>query len=82
MRKFLREVFSENGVGSFSRVASGLHMVAGITWISHVVWHSHALPDIGALGGVTAFVASPYAANKISNAIAGNRAGDAKPSAS
>lgn len=73
MKKFLREAFSENGVGSFSRVASGIHMVAGIAWVSHVVWHAHALPSGDSLAGVAAIMVAPYGANRLSSAIAALR---------
>jgi hypothetical protein len=75
MTKFLREVFSEEGQGSFSRVASGLHVVAGLAWVSHFVWHTHVLPDAATMAGLSAFVVAPYGANKFANAF-GARGGN------
>jgi len=66
---FLREVFSEDGQGSFSRVASGFHVAAALGWITHVVWHTHALPDPAALAAIAGFVVAPYGANKLAGAL-------------
>lgn len=66
---FWREVFSEGGQGSFSRVASGFHTAGALAWISHFVMHTHSLPDATTLTGLAAFVISPYGASKVSGAI-------------
>lgn len=66
---FIREVFSEGGIGSFSRVASAFHTVAALSWITHFVMHTHTLPDAATVTGLAAFTTSPYAASKISNAV-------------
>jgi hypothetical protein len=69
MASFLREVFSEDGQGSASRVLMVLHAVAAVVWGSHVVYHTHALPDAVSLAGVTAFTVAPYAVNKMHSAV-------------
>jgi len=66
---WLREVFSEDGQGSFSRLASGFHTVGALGWITHFVVHTHTLPDPGTVAGLAAFVTAPYASGKISSAI-------------
>lgn len=80
---WLREVFSENGQGSFSRLASALHTMGGLGWITHFVVHTHQLPDAVTLGGIAAFTVAPYAANKAAGAISsfsnGNGNGVTKP---
>lgn len=69
---FWREVFSEGGQGSFSRVASGFHTIGALAWISHYVVHTHALPDALTLGGLASFVIAPYGANKVASAFGAN----------
>lgn len=66
---FFREVFSEDGQGSASRVMMGLHAIAGVAFIAHVVIHNHAIPDAVTMSGLTAFVVAPYAVNKAHAAI-------------
>lgn len=67
---FFREVFSEDGEGSASRVMMLVHGLAGIGWITHVVVHSHTVPDAATLAGVTAFSSAPYAINKFHAGVA------------
>ena len=69
---FLREVFSEDGEGSASRVMMLFHFFAGTAWVSFHLWKGdgaghHPIPD---LGGVTTFVIAPYAINKAHAGIA------------
>lgn len=83
MKIWLREVFSENGRGSFSRVASGMHAVAGFAVLFYLVWHSRTWPSMSDWTGLSMFISTPYAANKISNAISslgGSGSTDGKPS--
>jgi hypothetical protein len=62
---FLREVFSEEGQGSASRVMMALHAIAGISFVVvHLMKNGH-LPDFS---GVTLFVTAPYAINKLGSA--------------
>lgn len=64
----LREILSENGVGSYSRVSSFTIVVATIFWVTYLVIHNHAMPD---MAGPTAFIAggsgSQYGLNQIKN---------------
>ncbi len=64
---FLREVFSENGEGSASRVMMALHALAGISFVGLFFWKQHVLPEFS---GVTLFVTAPYAINKLGSAVA------------
>ena len=66
---FLREVFSEDGQGSFSRLASAFHTIAALGWGTHFVWFHHAIPDPPTLMALGGFVVAPYASNKFANAI-------------
>jgi hypothetical protein len=73
---FWREVFSENGSGSSSRVLMGIHALAGIAWVSYhvVAVPGHPLPDAATMMGIGGFVSLPYginAARNIGTAFAG-----------
>ena len=75
---FLREVFSDGGQGSASRVMMFLHGLVGGGAIIHVVHHTHALPDAVSVAGITGFVTAPYALNVAKNAVnllGGNKQG-------
>lgn len=43
---FFREVFSEDGRGSFSRVIQGFIVVMTCSWVSYVVLRTRAIPDL------------------------------------
>jgi hypothetical protein len=81
---WVRQVFSENGQGSWSRVQSAMHMVGCMGWVTHFVVHTHTLPDAMTLTGLTAFVTAPYAAGKAAGALStfsnGNGHNDKAPS--
>jgi hypothetical protein len=66
---FLREVFSDGGQGSASRVMMAFHAAVGAGAIGHVVYHTHAIPDAVTMAGVTAFVTAPYALNALHKAV-------------
>jgi hypothetical protein len=69
--KFLREVFSESGEGSYSRCAAGAIVVATITWVSYVVFRTKAIPDLtGPLSFMSSGVAVHYGTNKAADIIA------------
>jgi hypothetical protein len=70
---FFREVFSEDGQGSASRVMMGLHALVGSAAFLYLVHKNHAVPEN--LGLVTAFVVAPYALNKASDIAAALRGG-------
>ena len=59
----------EDGAPSFARVASGLLILVGCTWTTRVLWLTGTLPD---LLGLTALIAAPYGANKLSTALSDN----------
>ncbi len=74
----LREILSENGVGSYSRYSGFLIILATIGWTTYLVWHNHAFPD---MTGPTAFVAggqAQYIANQAKNMIAAAKSGKAE----
>lgn len=69
MKQFLKDVFSESGAGSASRVMMALHAVAGIGFVAHHLAHGHALAEVP-WAGLTTFVATPYALNQGKSMIA------------
>lgn len=64
---FLREAFSENGIGSCSRLLMALHSLVACGALIFVVIKNHTLPDTLTLGGLGAFVSAPYAVNAARN---------------
>jgi hypothetical protein len=70
MLTFIKSAFSENGEGSYSRIASGVIVLATLGWVSHVVFKTHALPDLtGALAFMTGGVTAHYGVNKFNDYI-------------
>lgn len=43
---FFKEVFSEDGRGSFSRVIQGFIVVMTCLWVTYVVLRTRAIPDL------------------------------------
>jgi hypothetical protein len=66
---WLREVFSEDGQGSFSRVAAAFHTSSVLAWGFQYVHFHHIIPDPVTLTALSAFAVAPYAANKAASAI-------------
>jgi len=67
MRRYLRELFSEAGTASFSRVGTFIALVCACLWVSQIVWKTGALPG---LEGLTLFIASLYGLGKAGETIA------------
>lgn len=67
---FLKSVFSEEGEGSFSRVAQGAVVFSTLFWISYLVVKNHVMPD---LNGPSLFIGTGavghYGINKASEII-------------
>jgi hypothetical protein len=68
---FLREVFSDSGTGSASRVMTAVHVITACGCLGYVTYHNHAVPDVLTTGGLGAFATVHYAVNAAKNAIAG-----------
>jgi hypothetical protein len=66
-KKFWTGVFSDNGVPSFSRVATALICVASVTWISFIVYFKREIPDVG---GVVLLIETLYGINVAGTAAA------------
>lgn len=68
---FVKSVFSDNGVGSFSRCGAGAVVFAVLAWISYVVLKTKAIPE---LQGPSLFMATGvgicYGTNKASEIVA------------
>lgn len=65
--KVLREVHQEPGGSlSWGRVASSFLLISAIAWVTHLILKTGGLPP---LDGLTTFVISPYASNKVSAAV-------------
>lgn len=66
---FFREVFSEDGQGSFSRVIQGVIVLATCSWVTYVVIRTRAIPD---LSGASLFIgtgAAHYGINKMASIV-------------
>src|SRR5271170_6782211 len=75
----LREVLSENGYGSYSRVSGMLVVLFTLGWVTYLVAHNHAFPD---MSGPTAFLAggqTQYAANQIKNVVSAAKGNNPTP---
>lgn len=61
MREFFRQLLSESGEASFSRVGAGAALFCGCVWVSRIVWRTGDLPN---LEGLTFFIAALYGLGK------------------
>ncbi len=61
MREFIRQLFSESGEASFSRLGAGAALLCACVWVSRIVWRTGALPN---LEGLTFFIAALYGLGK------------------
>ncbi len=66
---FWREVFSDEGQGSSSRVLMAVHSLVACAVLVFVVVKNHAIPDALTMGGLGAFVTVPYAVNAARNVL-------------
>ncbi len=66
MKDFLRQLFSESGTASFSRVGTFIALVGACVWVSRIVWKTGALPG---LEGLTVFIASLYGLGKAGETV-------------
>lgn len=75
----LREVLSEDGVGSYSRFSGFFIIVATVCWVTFLVIKNHAFPD---MTGATAFIAggqAQYVANQAKRVVAAAKNGTVSP---
>jgi hypothetical protein len=64
--KFLRQLFSESGEASFSRLSSFMALAAACAWVSKIVWTTHQLPH---LEGLALFISTFYGLGKAGETI-------------
>jgi hypothetical protein len=66
MITFLRQLFSESGVASFSRIGAFIALVFACIWVTYVVWHSGNLPG---LDGLAFFIGTLYGLGKAGETV-------------
>lgn len=78
--EFLKKALSEqDGAPSMSRYTAFLITVATIGWVTYVVGHTGGLPDLTSASLFVGGGATPYVANKVSEAIVSKGAPDVAP---
>lgn len=78
MWKRILQIFQDDGLMSFSRVASSLVLIAWLVWCSFIVFQTRALPS--GMWEISTVVASLYGLNKVSCAVSTSIAGNPKDS--
>jgi len=66
-KAFWTAVFSDGGIPSWSRIASGAIVAFGLGWISFLVIANRAMPD---LSGIALLIGTPYGINVAGKAAA------------
>lgn len=66
---YWKQVFSDNGSPSASRLLTLLHSIVGCGCLILVVIKNHAMPDGMTLTGLGAFITAPYAINRATTAF-------------
>jgi threonine/homoserine efflux transporter RhtA len=66
MGTYLKQLFSESGEASFSRIGSAIALVAACVWVTYIVWRTRALPG---LEGPTFFIAGLYGLGKAGETV-------------
>jgi hypothetical protein len=67
---FLKSVFSEDGQGSYSRVASGIIVFSTIFWVTYLVIKHAVMPDLtGPAAFLSTGVGVHYGTNKMSDIV-------------
>jgi hypothetical protein len=65
-KTFWLGVFSDDGVPSFSRVATGILVIACVVWDSYLCFVNHSLPDFS---GQALLIGTPYGLNVSAKAV-------------
>jgi len=63
---WIKQIFSESGEGSFSRLGAFVALAFSCAWISFIVWRMNVLPP---LDGITLFIATLYGLGKAGETI-------------
>ncbi len=66
MFQFLRQLFSESGEASFSRISAFLALCFSCVWVTYIVVQTHSLPS---LEGLTFFVGTLYGLGKANETL-------------
>lgn len=66
MTRYLRQLFSESGAASFSRVGAFIALVFACVWVSYIVRRTAALPS---LEGLTLFIGTLYGLGKAGETV-------------
>jgi hypothetical protein len=66
MIDFLRQLFSESGVASFSRTGAFIALIFSCLWVTYVVWHNGSLPG---LDGLSIFIGTLYGLGKAGETV-------------
>ena len=64
--RFFRQLFSESGEASYSRLSSFLTLAVACTWVTKIVWTTHQLPN---LEGLVLFISTLYGLGKAGETI-------------
>jgi hypothetical protein len=67
MRQWFKNLFSDSGMASMSRTAAFIALLFSCGWVTYLVIKNTALPE---LGGIAAFVGTPYGLGKLGETIA------------
>jgi hypothetical protein len=63
---FWREVFSDNGTPSASRILMLVHSLGAIALMGNFSYHSHgAIPDLGTITALGGWATAPYIVNRV-----------------
>lgn len=68
--KFLREVFSDGGEGSFSRCGAAFVAVSVVAWVTYILLKTKAMPDLyGPAMFLTSGIGVLYGTNKVPDIV-------------
>jgi hypothetical protein len=75
----LKEVLSEDGIGSYSRYTGFIVVLATVGWVTFIVIHNHAFPDMAGPSSFMATGQAQYVANQVKRIAAAAKSGEVTP---